>query len=309
MGLMRSVLLAGSQSAWLRERATRARFVRRAVSRFMPGETVDAAFDAARALERQGLGTVFTRLGENVRDAAEAEAVTRHYLGVLDRVPALGLTTEISVKLTQLGLDLGFDLCMANMEALVERARLHANFVWIDMESSEYVDRTLDVFRRLRAPHENVGICLQAYLYRTAKDIEDLLPLGSAIRLVKGAYREPATMAFPKKKDVDANYLALATRLLATDARHVRVRLAVATHDRALVRRVADAAAAAGVPKNGLEYQMLYGIQREEQLRLPREGHVVRVLIAYGDYWFPWYMRRLAERPANLWFVARNLFS
>ncbi len=309
MGLMRTILLRGSQSIWLRDRATRAPFVRRAVSKFMPGETVDAAFAAARGLQNNGIASVFTRLGENITEAAEADEVERHYMDVLERVPGLGLDTEISVKLTQLGLDLGIDMCLANMERLVERAGARSNFVWIDMEASEYVDRTLDVYRQLRRRHRNVGVCLQAYLYRTAKDVDDLVPLGAAIRLVKGAYNEPPQKAFPRKADVDRNFQALAERMLRPEAREAGVRLAIATHDVALIHQIIDAAGRTGVPKERLEFHMLYGIQRLEQVRLAREAYRMRVLVAYGDFWFPWYMRRLAERPANLWFVARTMFS
>lgn len=309
MGMMRGVLLAASQNRWMRERASRYRFVRRTVARFMPGEGLDDAIKAAQGLEQQKLGTVFTRLGENITVESEAAEITRHYLDVLDRVRAARLSTEISVKPTQLGLDLSANLCQTNLNALIERAGAKS-VVWIDMEASQYVDPTLDLLRRSRAAgHSNVGICLQAYLYRTATDLDSLLPLGPAIRLVKGAYMEPPSLAFPHKKDVDENYFALAQKLLSPEARKAGIRAAIATHDIRLIRRIADFAASQKIAKNGFEFQMLYGIQRAEQLRLASEGYNSRVLIAYGSYWYPWFMRRLAERPANLWFVARNFFS
>jgi proline dehydrogenase len=306
--MMRSLLLSASQSTWLRRRVPRYRFARRAVARFMPGETLDDALAAAQALEGKGLGTVFTQLGENITEAAAAAAVTEHYLGVLDRIRALALRTEVSVKLTQLGLDLGPDICHANLRKIIEHAGAES-LVWIDMEASPYVEATLELFRRARHAFPNVGVCLQAYLYRTAGDLASLLPLGPAIRLVKGAYREPPDVAYPRKKDVDENFFALCGTLLGEEARQARVRAAIATHDLRLIRRVQDLARSQGLGKDSLEFQMLYGIQRAEQLRLANEGWRSKVLIAYGSYWFPWYMRRLAERPANLLFVARNLFS
>jgi len=307
MGLMRSLLLAGSESRWLRAQATRRAFVRRAVSRFMPGESLEDALGTAPALNQDGIGLVLTRLGESVSDAAEADAVAAHYLDALERIRAGNIAAEISVKPTQLGLDMEPERCFAHLRALAGRAASLGNFVWIDMEQSRYVDATLDLTRRVRAEHANVGVCLQAYLFRTAQDAERLLPTGTGIRLVKGAYREPPAIAFPRKRDVDANYLALAHRLLADDARKAGGRAVFGTHDPRLLRAIVDHAAAIGLPARACEFHLLYGIQRAEQQRLARAGHQVRVLVSYGSYWFPWYMRRLAERPANVLFVAKSL--
>jgi proline dehydrogenase len=309
MGLARSVFLAGSQSRWLRERAVKFRPVRRAVARFMPGDDLQAALDAARSLQVTGIGSVLTYLGENLQRLEEAEQVTRHYLDILARVKCASLNAEISIKLTQLGLDLGPAACEAGLLSLIERARSAGTWVWIDMESSAYTDVTLDIYRRARARFPNVGVCVQAYLRRTEQDLRRLIPLGGGLRLVKGAYREPPDKAFPKKRDVDANYLALANRLLGAEARLAGVRAIFGTHDSALVRRIEEAARIAGLRPQEVEFQMLYGIKREEQARLAARGHPFRVLISYGDAWFPWYMRRLAERPANVLFVLRNLFT
>lgn len=309
MGLLRNLLLAGSQSTWLRERATRYGFVRRSVSRFMPGERIEDALAAARQLQAGGATIVFTRLGENVTSAAEADEVTRHYLDVLDRVRASGLDAQISVKPTQLGLDIDAEQCHRNLRQLVDRAEATGTFVWIDMESAPYVDPTLALFRRAREASPHVGVCLQAYLRRTAADVEALLPLGPAIRLVKGAYKEPPALAFPRKSDVDEQFFTLAVRLLREDARRAGTMLAIATHDPRLVDRVQAHIDAAGSPGEAYEYDMLYGIQRPLQARLTRDGRRLRVLVAYGEYWFPWYMRRLAERPANVLFVLRNLLA
>lgn len=306
--MMRQLLLAGSTNPWLRERATKTRFVRRSVSRFMPGEHVDDALRAAAELKPQGITTILTKLGENLSAVEEAEEVTTHYLDVLDRVDKSGLDAHISIKPTQLGLDLDPTLCERNLDRLIERAAALGNFVWIDMESSPYVDRTIALYRRARAQTERVGIALQAYLYRTEKDVESLIPLGAAIRVVKGAYLEPPSIAFPKKADVDANYFKLSTRLLSPDARKPGALLHIATHDIPLADRLAAYIRDHKVPASAYEFAMLYGIQRGQQLRLAREGRRLRVLISYGEYWFPWYMRRLAERPANIWFVVRTMF-
>ena len=306
MGIVRSALLAGSENRWLRERAPKMRFVRSAVSRFMPGESVESALEASRAL---GVGTVLTRLGENVRNSAEAREVTGHYREILDRVKAAGLDIEISVKPTQLGLDLSREDCEKNVLELVAHGQALGNWVWIDMESTAYTDATLDLYRSARAAHRNTGVCVQAYLYRTAKDLESLIAQGAGVRLVKGAYREPADKAYPKKKDVDENFFALATRLLSEEAREKGVRPIFGTHDPVLIRRIEELARSSGLPAGALEFQMLYGIGRREQQRLAAAGYRFRVLISYGDAWFPWYMRRLAERPANVLFVVKNLFA
>jgi proline dehydrogenase len=309
MGLMRNAFLAGSRSVWLRERAMRYRFVRRSVSRFMPGESLDEALEATRQLQEKGASSVLTQLGENIADKAEAEAVRRHYLEVLDQAAARGLDAQISVKLTQLGLDLDRKLCLGHLDALVERAEHHGSFVWIDMEGSAYVDATLDLYRQARASSKRVGVCLQAYLRRTPADLEALLPLRPALRLVKGAYQEPLERAFPRKSDVDEAYFTLATRALGGAGGEAAEILAIGTHDAHLVERLRATIAERALPRSAYEFEMLYGIQRALQSRLVAEGLPLRVLISYGAYWFPWYMRRLAERPANVWFVARNLFS
>ena len=306
---MRRVLLAASQNQWLAQWAPQYGFVRKAVQRFMPGEDVSQALEAARALQEGRMGSILTQLGENVKDAGEAEAVTRHYLQVLDRVEEQKLDASISVKLTQLGLDLDADGCLANVQRLVERAKELGNFVWIDMEGTAYTDATLRLYRRVRAQHPNVGVCLQAYLYRTEKDLADLLPLAPAIRLVKGAYNEPPELAYPRKKDVDENYFRLAQRLLDPEVRKEGTRAGFATHDLRLIQKIEQVAQERGLRKESVEFQLLYGIQRPEQVRLAQAGYRVRVLISYGSQWFPWFMRRLAERPANLTFVMRNLFS
>jgi proline dehydrogenase len=305
MNLLRSVLLAASENRWLRERAVKFPFVRRAVTRFMPGETFEDALAASRAL---GVGTVLTRLGENLRNAAEAADVARHYREVLDRIRQEKMDVEISVKLTQLGLDFSRDECEAHLHELARHAQSLGNWLWVDMESTAYTQVTLDIYRRLRSAFPNTGLCVQSYLYRTADDVESLIALGSGIRLVKGAYREPPDKAFPKKEDVDESYFRLAERLLSDGAREKGVRAIFGTHDPVLIRRIEAHGRSLGRKPDQVEFQLLYGIGRAEQLRLVAAGYRFRVLISYGEAWFAWYMRRLAERPANVLFVLKSLF-
>ncbi len=293
----------------MKERFPRYRFVRSAVSRFMPGEEVKDALAASIEFRQKEISTILTLLGENVKDDDAAREVLRHYEGVLDEIHREGLDAEISIKLTHLGLDLGAPRAGDHLLSLVNAAARRGTMVWVDMEGSAYTQATLDVFRRVREKFQNVGLCLQAYLRRTESDLEDLVPRGAAIRLTKGAYAEPSSIAFPSKADVDASFFRLTQRLLRPDAVRSGARIAIATHDRLMIRRIQAEAAAKAVPREAYEFEMLYGIQAAEQERLAAEGYRVRVLISYGREWFPWYMRRLAERPANLWFVARNFFS
>lgn len=308
MGMLRDMLLLASRNEGLRESLPRYAFVRRAVKRFMPGEELEDALQAAERLRRDGISTVVTRLGENLTREAEANSVASHYLAVLDAIRKRKLDCHISLKLTQLGLDFNKSLCQRHLLKIVRRAHKFGNFVWIDMESSDYVDRTLKIFRTVRSEFHNVGVCLQSYLLRTTFDFDILLPVPSAIRLVKGTYAEPKDVAYSSKRDVDRNYLNLSKRLV-TAARASRARVGVATHDMKLIRKI-DAATTSkeGSSKSFFEIQMLYGIKREKQLQLARDGYGVRVLISYGSFWFPWYMRRLAERPANVIFALKNLF-
>jgi len=269
---------------------------------------LDDALGAAETLRSKKIGTVFTHLGENIKDRAEAQQVTEHYLEVLKRIREKGLQAEISIKLTQLGLDLSADLCFEHLHAIIEQAEKDS-VVWVDMEASNYVDATLELYRRELTAHPTVGICLQAYLYRTKDDLAKLLPLRPSIRLVKGAYNEPPEIAFPRKQEVDENYFELGKQMLRAKKENRCVRAAFGTHDVALIRRLADCASAEDFAKKEFEVQMLYGIQRAEQERLAGEGYTSIVLVAYGSYWYPWFVRRLAERPANLWFMVRNVFA
>ncbi len=308
MSVARTVLLKISDNQWLRANGTKVPFVRRAVSKFMPGESVDDMLVAAKATANEGIRAVFTRLGENVKDLAEADGVARHYLEVIDRIGALGISCEPSIKLTQLGLDIDRELAFGHLRDLAARAQAARSYLWVDMEQSSYVDVTLDLTRRLKQEFPAVGVCLQAYLFRTRQDLEDMTSRGIGERLVKGAYNEPATVAFPKKSDVDANYFALGQVMLSPAARAAGGRAVFGTHDLELITAIRGHAQSLGLKPAQYEFHMLYGIQKPAQLRLAQDQADVRVLIAYGEYWFPWYMRRLAERPANVWFVAKSLF-
>jgi proline dehydrogenase len=282
--------------------------MRRSVERFMPGENLEDALGAAKRLAEAGTFSVLTHLGENVKERSAAEEVTLGYVEALKRIHAMNLPAEISVKLTQLGLDLDAEFCRANLMRIIENSSADRT-VWIDMEHSPYVDVTLSIYRRVHEAHRNTGVCLQAYLFRTEKDLASLISAGAAVRLVKGAYSEPPEIAFAEKKDVDENFLRLSQMLFDAEARRAGVRAALATHDLPLISRICEWAAARKISKEHIEFQMLYGIQRTEQVRLAREGYRSGVLVSYGSYWFPWFMRRLAERPANAFFVARNLFA
>ena len=303
---MRRVFLWAARNAWLRDRLPRMRFMRRAVRRFMPGETMDSAMDAAAPLEAAGIATMYTKLGENLESIAEADAVADHYIAVLDAIKARGFNGEVSVKPTQLGLDLDEDRALAHLTRIAGHAAATDSYVWIDMEGSAYTDATIRLYERLRAVEPRTGICLQAYLRRTAADIERLMPLDPAIRLVKGAYDESAAIAFRDKRQVDASYLGLAVSFLK-EGRGRPIRLGLGTHDVALIEQIAAQVAPAGIGRKGFEVEMLYGIRTGEQSRLAKAGYRVQVLIAYGDAWYPWYMRRLAERPANVTFAIRSL--
>lgn len=306
-GPIRRALLWASENPTLRRRLPRYRFVKRAVRTFMPGETLEDALKAARTLAGHRIPSTFTELGEGVTTAEQADKVAADYATALDRIAAEGLDIEVSVKLTHLGLDLDAERAFERVDRLAGHAESLRNAVWIDMEAFPYVERTLEVYHRARERHPNVGICLQAYLRRTERDLAAVLDRSGWVRLVKGAYREPAEILVGNKAAVNEAFFRLSMRALD----HVRpggVRLAVATHDMKLIDRFDRAAREAGRPRSDYEVQMLYGIRAADQVRLASDAFRVRTLIAFGHHWYPWYMRRLAERPANVFFVLRNLF-
>jgi len=300
--IFRRAILAATHQP-LAAAAVRRYGMRLGAARFVAGETFDDCVPVLRRLNADGLRTNTTLLGEGVADVATARAVVAAYRAILDRIAAEGLTTNVALKLTHLGLDLGEETAYRNVAELVAHAADRGNFVRIDMEESARVDATLRIYRRLRADgHANVGTVLQSALYRTADDLAALLPLGPNLRLVKGAYLEPAAVAHPAKADVDRAYLRLAERMLGE-----LPFAAIATHDERIIERVLDLAARRGLGPDRYEIQMLYGIRPGLQRDLVRRGQRVLVATPYGPEWYFYLMRRLAERPANLLFFASNL--
>jgi proline dehydrogenase len=306
---MRSTLLWMARNERLGETISTLPFAQRAVRRFMPGEREEDALAAAGRLRDERIGVLLTHLGENITALAEAEAVVAHYRGVMQTETARPHSqgaVQLSVKATQLGLDVDADACLAHCGDLARRCADAGTWLWLDMEGSEYTERTLRLYERLLESHPNVGICLQAYLKRTAADTMRLLPGRPAIRLVKGAYDEPAEIAYRSKVAVDSNFAGLGV-VLAEAAARDEVRLGLGTHDVELIERISTIAAARGVSHERIEVHMLYGIREGELRRLRDAGHPVFSLVAYGSAWYAWYMRRLAERPANVVFALRQL--
>lgn len=302
---MRRLLLWMGRSQRLKRLLPRIWLVRRATRRFMPGETMVAALDAATRFSATGTGVLFTYLGENLTSLADADAVAGHYARLQEEIDARGLDAELSVKPTQLGLDVDPGRTLEHLQRLAGAAAPRT--VWLDMEGSAYTEPTLRLYEGLKASHPNVGLCLQAYLKRTYSDVQRLLPLQPSIRLVKGAYSESPDICYRKGREVDANYLALCVSMLEARRQGHELFLGLGTHDVELIEQVADYAESAGLGRTAFDVEMLYGIRGDQQRRLAAEGYRVRVLIAYGEAWYPWYMRRLAERPANVVFALRQL--
>jgi proline dehydrogenase len=305
---MRSLFLFLSQNRPLKEWTARSRLAQVAARRFVAGETIEHAIAAIRKSNQRGLTATLDHLGENTETEDQAIAATDDYLVALNRITETGVESHVSVKLTQLGLDLGTDFCIENVARIASRAHEIGALLRIDMEGSDYTQRTFDVLGALREKHDNVGIVVQAYLYRSRSDIETMIDAGIPVRLCKGAYKEPASLAFPEKADVDMNMIDLMHLLFSPKALQNGARLAMATHDEKLIAATKAYAAAHEIPKQAYEFQMLYGIRSGLQQQLADEGYGMRVYVPYGTEWYPYYMRRLAERPANVWFILANLF-
>lgn len=308
MSISRDILLWCSSNPWMKENVPKMGFVRSAVKKFMPGENVEDAIKAAKEFKEVGIKTVFTNLGENLKNIKEAEEVADHYKTTLEKINNEGIPTEISLKLTHLGFDFSNDKTFELFKSIASKANGFKNFVWIDIEQSSYIDRTLEFYSKIKKETGNVGLCLQSYLYRTKADLQKLMNISPNIRLVKGAYKEPAEIAFPDKRDVDNNYFEI-SKLLLQASKEKGTRSAIGTHDLTLISKIEAYAKEQEISRDKLEFHMLYGIKPNEQLRLVKEGYRVTVLISYGSYWYPWYVRRLAERPANVGFVLKNLFT
>src|SRR2546421_748790 len=301
--LTRSVLIYLSSQERLKEFATHFKLFKKLTTRFIAGENINEAIAAIRDLNARVCAASFDHLNEWVTSTEETEAEVREYLDVLARIDASGIESNVSIKLTQFGLEIDPELAYRNARRVVEDAARRGNFVRIDMEGSNVTQATIDVFQRLRAEFglNDVGIVLQSYLYRTMDDARDLLKIPARIRLCKGAYNESPDVAYPDKKDVDDNYVRVMQLLLSSGVYH-----GIATHDPKMIEATIDFAKREAVDKDAFEFQMLYGIRRDLQDQLARDGYRMRVYVPYGKHWYPYFMRRLAERPANIWFVMKN---
>lgn len=302
--MLRKTLLYLSNQQKVFTFVRRNRLARRMASRFVAGETIDDAMVAVRALNARGISVSLDQLGESVHREEEARATARSYLELLDRIHAEQVDANVSVKLTAMGLDVSEELCVANMQMVLERASQHDIFVRIDMESSQYTDRTLHLFEHRLYPSypKHVGIVLQAYLRRTFADVEYANRLRCRVRICKGAYQEPASVAFPDKRDVDQNYIRCMHALMSEGNYP-----GIATHDERIIAEAKRYAAEQGIATDRFEFQMLYGVRRDVQERLVREGYRMRVYVPFGTQWYPYLMRRLAERPANVAFMTGNV--
>ena len=306
--MLRSILLWLSRNKAIRGLITSLGLVQRAARRFVAGETVEEAIRVILELNAQGITATLDHLGENVETTEDAARATEDYLKALDAVGASGVQSHLSIKLTALGLDLGDEVCRANVACILAKAQAIGALVTIDMESTAYTERTLALYRNLRREFTNVGVVIQSYLYRSEADIAALCKAGSHVRLCKGAYQEPPIHAFPKKADVDASYVRLMKMLLSPEARAHQTFGAIATHDVKMIEATRRYAQEQLVQRDEFEFQMLHGIRRDLQKELAADGYGMRVYVPYGTEWYPYYMRRLAERPANIWFIVSNFF-
>lgn len=306
--ISRNILLWASKNEWMTGHIPNYKFVQKAVKRFMPGETPSDAIDATRHLLKLKIPTTLTNLGENINNLAEAEKAAEHYYNLLERIYQEKLDIEISLKLTQIGFDLSFDKAFDLFKQISQKAKECNNNVFIDIEDNSYVDNTIKFYKKMKLNYDNVGLCLQAYLYRTKDDIKAMMDINPCIRLVKGAYNEPDTVAFKHKAEVDDNFFKISKYFLEQIEQR-KIRVAFATHDIELQQKIKDAAQKMKIPNEKVEFQMLYGIKNREQTTLADKGYKIRTLISYGKEWYPWYMRRLAERPANVGFVLKNIFN
>ena len=298
-----------SENQWMKANVQKWWFVRKALKKFMPGESIEDALTAAQKFVSFNIPAVFTKLGENITRLSEADAVREHYMEAIDKIAERKLDIEISIKLTQLGFDLSFEDTFENFCDIARKTKEKlGNQIFIDMEGSAYTQRTIDFYKAVKDKCNNAGICLQAYLHRTENDLYALYKVSPSIRLVKGAYKESGDIALLNKSKVDENYYHLAKKLI-DEIKSSNIRVIFATHDDKPINRIIDESKRIGLSKDKMEFQMLYGIKTELQKQLAANGYKVRVLISYGKSWYPWYMRRLAERPANIWFVLRNIFN
>ena len=301
----RSALIWLSGHEGLKDFAARFSFFKKLTTRFVAGETIDEVVPYIREINAENCTASFDHLNESVDNAGEANKEVEEYLQILKRIDETRIRSNVSIKLTQFGLDLDPELAYKNARRVVLDAQQRGNFVRVDMEGSNVTQTTIDIFKRLRAEFglNDVGIVLQSYLRRTYDDAQELVKLPARIRICKGAYSEPPEVAFPDKKDTDDNYVKVMQLLLSSGVYH-----GIATHDPKMIDATVDFATREGIGKEKFEFQMLYGIRRDLQRQLARDGYNMRVYVPYGKHWYPYFMRRLAERPANIWFVMKNMF-
>lgn len=299
--VLKDTLLYFAQNQQLRDFVVHNKATRGVSRRFVAGEALDEAVQATKVLNQRGIQVALDLLGENVTSEKEAQSATQDYIAALDHVKQTGIDANISIKLTALGLDLSQEQCEQNVRTILEKAKRYGIFVCIDMEGSDYTDRTIDITRRMHQEFEHVGTVIQSYLYRSRKDVEQLIAEGVRVRLVKGAYKEPNQLAFQNKSEVDQSYVQLMMMFLARGNFP-----AIASHDEAIINAACKFVRDHGISKDAFEFQMLYGIRRDLQEKLVKQGYHMRVYVPYGSQWYPYLMRRMAERPANLMFVLSN---
>lgn len=306
--MLKGILMVLSKSKRAEQFVAGHGFTKRITDRFVAGEKLEDALEAISQLNDRGFEASLNYLGEHVNSEAIAEQATEEYLNALDEISKRKLRSHVSVKLTQLGIDLGEDLCYRLTEKIVARAQEYGNFIRIDMENSKYTEITLAIHWKLREKFHNVGVAIQAYLYKSEQDMGKMVEKGGKMRLCKGAYNEPKEMAFQEKKEVDKNYIKLAEMMLSRRAVEKGARTALATHDEKIIKHVIEHAEEQGLQKKDYEFQLLFGIKRDLQESLLKRGLTTRVYVPYGKAWYPYFMRRLAERPANMTFFLKNLF-
>lgn len=301
--MLRAILIGLSHSEKLRSFTIKNSFARKTAKRFVAGESLKEGLEVAKKLNKLGISTTMDFLGENTKTKEEAINCSKEIIKIIESIEKEKIVSNVSIKLTQLGLDLGEEFCEDIINSIVEEAKRRNNFVRIDMEGSQYTEKTLNLFYKIFEKYKNVGIVIQAYLYRSLKDVEEIIAKGARIRLCKGAYKEPKSIAFPRKRDVNDNFIKITKLLLDSGIYH-----AIATHDENMIKATISYVEEKNIKKDSFEFQMLYGIRRDLQTKLVKDGWKVRVYLPYGTHWYPYYMRRLAERPANLFFILKNIF-
>ena len=305
MALLKNILLWTSKNDWMSQKLPKYKFVQNSLSRFMPGELLSDALEECKKLEYSEYGTIITYLGENVNLEEDTYQVVDHYRNALIAIDKTSLNTLISVKLTQLGLDFDKNLCMENLNQLLKLAKNYNSIIWIDMEEYCYLEQTLEIFKKMSKNYHNIGITLQAYLHRTTQDLDELLSYATNLRLVKGAYNENSSVAIKNKDDIDSNYMNLSKKMLSKDILNNGFKPSFATHDDRIIDYIINEAERNLISSDTYEFNMLYGIRKKLQKEILESNQNIKILISYGEQWFPWYIRRIAENPKNLFLLLK----